>query len=1650
MRSTLYRAIIGGLGACLFAPALVHAELTITSFTATPTAAIGQPIDLNVTVANQGSPGASPGSLVNLYLLDGNDFRLFYFGSFNTPPIETGQTFQFSKRFTTPATLTFIGGAERQAVSAALVSRGLMPDRVISASVGDAPSPGQYYWIAFAPSGSPALKLADHGPLMITSSPVPKLAVTAFQANPVGASFSYSFTVANQSLANAGPFRMGLKLTLPGTPAAFHTFWLDQCASTGLVAGQTFSCIGSVPSPLALLPGQYSLSLIADVNLDVVQADRSDGVASNPAQFNGAVSGPLAGQTTITTLASGLGWTEGVASDASGNFYVSQPYLHQVLKISATGDVTRFAGTGTPGFNGDNRPANTAQLSTPMGLAVDKLGNVYIADSQNGRVRMVTPGGTITTFAGSSVRGPFGASQNNVPATSAKLNVPTGLAIDAAGGLYIADKGEGVVWYVEPAQQRISKVAGSYGALPTGFDGPATSAGLASPVALAVDNDDSSFYIVESDAHRVRKVKGGVITTFAGIGTTPSNGTTARSTNLFYPSGIAVDSAGKVYLSDSGFFRVLVIARDGNIITDVGTGTPGHTGDGGPAGNANVSPRGVAIDAAGRLLIASGSSLRVVKTESGSKPAALSIVKSHTGSFIQGQGDASFTIVVKNDAAASSTTGIVTVTDDLPPGLGLLSMSGDGWNCRANVCTRTDALLAGASYPPIIVTVSVSDTASPQVVNQAGVTGGGSVAANAADPVTILQLPGSPSLKSPANGASGLEQPILLTWAAASNAATYDVYFGEVSKPWTITNTSAVSFDPGPLDSNTTYHWKVVARNPAGSSSSVIWTFTTKAVISGIEAVSGTPQSTIHGTSFAAPLKAKVTDVGGKPVPGVTVAFSAPFAGPTATFAGNAAVPAVTDASGIATSPVPVANGFDGTYTVVASVADLSTTASFVLTNIGVALPSGGSTLFAPADAPTETYNGGPVELGLRFRADVRGAIQGVRFFKPAGDTSTHTGSLWTNDGKLLATGTFTNETAAGWQQLLFNQPVVILPNTTYVVSYHTGGTYYFTANAFTNAGIDKAPLHALKDGADGPNGAYLYGAGGSFPSNANSGSNFWVDPVFVAAPPLQTIAVVSGTPQSATRGTAFGQPLKVKVTDAASNPAPAVTVTFTAPASGPSATFNGSVTATAVTDISGVAVSPLPLANNVDGPYTVSASVPGLDPASFALTNTPKIIPPGADITLFDGTETPGQYYKGSPVELGVRFRSDVNGWVKGVRFFKAGADTSAHTGSLWNNRGQLLATGTFTNESASGWQQLLFTQPVAIEANTTYIASYHTDGGFYYTWYAFQNQGIDVPPLHALKDGVDGGNGVYIYGSGGTPPTETFNQSNYWVDPVFVTSLPLQGVSVVSGTPQSATHGTAFVLPLKVKVTNTAASGVSGVTVTFTAPAVGASATFNGLVTATAVTDGSGVATSPIPTANGIDGSYTVSASVPGLTSAVFNLTNTAPVVVPPEEKYIFSTSRPNDTYNGGPVELGVRFRADVSGVIKGIRFFKPPTDTTEHTGSLWSQAGQLLATGTFTNESASGWQVLTFAQPVAISANTTYIASYHTNGPFYYSWFAFQNQGIDNPPLHALADGADGRNGVYVYGPGGAPPTETFNATNYWVDVVFLPGATIASKK
>ena len=312
-----------------------------------------------------------------------------------------------------------------------------------------------------------------------------------------------------------------------------------------------------------------------------------------------------------------LGDPEGVAVDTSGNLYIADTQNLRIRKVSSSdGTISTVAGSGQFKFAGDDAPATSASLNNPSGVAVDPSGNLYIADEFNNRIRKVSPGGIITTVAGD---GMFGFSGDGGPGTSARLDSPKGVALDAAGNLYIADTDNGRIRKVTP-DGIITTVAGGGEIFPgNGDGGPATSARLDSAVGVAVDTA-GNLYIAERGSARIRKVSfAGIITTVAGNGTFgfSGDGGPATSAQLDFPVDVAVDTAGNLYIADLGNHRIRKVSPGGIITTVAGNGVDDFSGDGGPATSASLNePSGVAVDAAGNLFINDRSNERIRKVNS--------------------------------------------------------------------------------------------------------------------------------------------------------------------------------------------------------------------------------------------------------------------------------------------------------------------------------------------------------------------------------------------------------------------------------------------------------------------------------------------------------------------------------------------------------------------------------------------------------------------------------------------------------------------------------------------------------------------------------------------------------------------------------------------------------------------------------------------------------------------------------------------------------------------------------------------------------------------------------------------------------------------------------------------------------------------------
>ena len=300
--------------------------------------------------------------------------------------------------------------------------------------------------------------------------------------------------------------------------------------------------------------------------------------------------------------------------DGSGNLYIADTDNHRVRKVDTSGNISTVAGTGTPGFSGDGGAATSARLNSPRGVALDSSGNLYIADATNHRVRKVdATTGNISTVAGT---GTPGFSGDGGAATSAALGSPRGVALDGSGNLYIADWSNHRIRRVDATTGNISTVAGMGSLGFSGDGGAATSATLNLPQGVALDGS-GNLYIADSWNHRIRRVDAttGNISTVAGTGTLGHNGDggAATSARLNSPRGVALDGSGNLYIATASGIRK-VDATTGNIST-VAPGS-GFGGDGGPATAARLNgPAGVALDSSGNLYIADSRNHRIRKVD---------------------------------------------------------------------------------------------------------------------------------------------------------------------------------------------------------------------------------------------------------------------------------------------------------------------------------------------------------------------------------------------------------------------------------------------------------------------------------------------------------------------------------------------------------------------------------------------------------------------------------------------------------------------------------------------------------------------------------------------------------------------------------------------------------------------------------------------------------------------------------------------------------------------------------------------------------------------------------------------------------------------------------------------------------------------------
>jgi sugar lactone lactonase YvrE len=354
-----------------------------------------------------------------------------------------------------------------------------------------------------------------------------------------------------------------------------------------------------------------------------------------------------------------LGQPFGVVADAGGNLFIADQGNQRIRKVATNGIITTVAGNGAFGFSGDGGAATNAELNGPWGMQVDTSGNLFIADSDNNRIRKVGTNGIITTVAGSHF---IGFSGDGGAATNAALHIPAGLAFDATGNLFIADEGNQRIREVA-TNGIITTVAGNGINGYSGDGGMATNAELNGPTGIAVDATGDLF-IADVGNERIRMVEtNGIITTVAGNGGFGYSGDGGAATNalLYFPQSVVVDATGNLFLADRQNGRIREVGTNGIISTAAGGGS-NNPGDGGVGTNAELGgPFGVAFDATGNLFIADYGGSRIRRVAFDSSVLSPTLLLNDVGFGNAGAYD-----VVVSSTFGSVTSSIVNLTLTLP------------------------------------------------------------------------------------------------------------------------------------------------------------------------------------------------------------------------------------------------------------------------------------------------------------------------------------------------------------------------------------------------------------------------------------------------------------------------------------------------------------------------------------------------------------------------------------------------------------------------------------------------------------------------------------------------------------------------------------------------------------------------------------------------------------------------------------------------------------------------------------------------------------------------------------------------------------------------------------------------------------------------
>ena len=525
--------------------------------------------------------------------------------------------------------------------------------------------------------------------IIITNQPASQVAVTGtsptFSVAVSGSTpLGYSWYSAGTNLLQTGP---SSTFTLPGIST-------NDAGNYSVVITNVYGSVTSqvavltVALPPAVVSQPASQTILSGSNVSFSVTAGGTGPFTYQWQCNGTnllnnIITTVAGNGSTTYNGDGIAATnaslyypEGVGFDVAGNLYIADHIHNLIRKVDANGIITTVAGNGTNIFAGDGGAATNASLHSPSGMAWDAAGNMYIVDQANSSIRKVAANGIITTVAG---KGSYGFSGDGGAATNANLSSPYGMAVDAAGNLFIGDQSNGRIRKVA-TNGIITTVAGKSGTGFSGDGGAATNAYLNNPGDVVLDAQ-GNVYFADAYNNRIRKVAtNGIITTVAGKGSSGFSGDGGAATNatLGIPYAVTMDALGNLFIGEWGNTRVRKVDTNG-IITTVAGG--GSGGDGGTATNAALSgPQGMAFDAAGNMYIGDWGHHCIRKVNFPGYP-----VLTLPGASITNAGNYS---VVISSSYGSVTSSVVSLTVVVPPTIQISNQTNGRftfvWNAASN------------------------------------------------------------------------------------------------------------------------------------------------------------------------------------------------------------------------------------------------------------------------------------------------------------------------------------------------------------------------------------------------------------------------------------------------------------------------------------------------------------------------------------------------------------------------------------------------------------------------------------------------------------------------------------------------------------------------------------------------------------------------------------------------------------------------------------------------------------------------------------------------------------------------------------------------------------------------------------------------------